>query len=119
MSNLRKFNPLFWYCYSYFFFFFTLLKDVPLLWFPEFLVKSLWMSRAVPALGKGVFTVVVFLLFLLFPFGHALSLDRTRDFQSPFVSSSRRHISTLPSVQPEGLSLLVSQLGVVRILISG
>lgn len=97
----------------------TLLQDVPFIWSPEFPVKSLWMSGAVPALGKGVFTVVVLLLFLLFPFGHALSLDRTRDFQSPFVSSSRRRISTLPAVQCEGLSPLVSHLGVVGVLISG
>lgn len=98
---------------------FTLLKDVPLLWSPEFLVKSLWMSGAVPALGRRVLSVLVLLLFLLFPFGHALSLDRTRDFQNPFVSSSRRRISTLPAVQPEGLSPLVSHLGVAGISISG
>lgn len=101
------------------FWFLTLLQDVPFLWSPEFLVKSLWTSGAVPALGKGVFTVVVLLLFLLFPFGHALSLDRTRDFQNPFVSSSRRHISTLPAVQCEGLSPMVSHLGIAGILISG
>lgn len=82
---------------------FTLLKDVPLRWPPESLVKSPRMSVVVPALGKGVLPMVVILLLLLC-FGHSLSLGRTQDFQNPFVSSSRRHISTLPAVQSEGSS---------------